>query len=75
MVFQINLLKEEVNALKVRIFLPNLDLNDQQHQSIRHKRQTPGSGGNLPQNSGNQPIVYDRAYGVDLDLKVTNLCR
>ena len=72
---QINLLKEEVHALKVRIFIPDTDLNDQQHQSIRHKRQTSGNDGNPPQNSGNKPIVHDRAYGVDLDLKVTNLWR
>ena len=68
---KINLLKEEVDALNVRIFLPDRD--EQQHHSTRHKRQS--SGGNIPQNSGNQPIVYDRAYGVDLDLKVTKLWR
>ena len=36
--------------------------NDLNHVSGRSKRQTSDSGDNLP--------VFDRAYGVDLDLKV-----
>ena len=36
--------------------------NDLNHVSDRSKRQTSDSGDNLP--------VFDRAYGVDLDLKV-----
>ena len=60
-----------MNELKVSIFLPDRILNDPVDQTVRHKRQIPRSNDNLPSNSGNQPIVYDRAYGVDLDLKVT----
>ena len=62
-IFQINLLKKQVNELKILIAVASGQLNDHLNlASIRAKRQTSDGGDNLP--------VFDRAYGVDLDLKV-----
>ena len=62
-IFQINLLKKQVNELKILIAVASGQLNDHlKLASIRAKRQTSDGGDNLP--------VFDRAYGVDLDLKV-----
>ena len=66
-IFQINLLKKQVNELKFLISVASGQLNDHLNlASIRTKRQTSDGGDNLP--------VFDRAYGVDLDLKVIK-CR
>ena len=67
--FQINQLKTELNELKAVVAVANDPLNEHRnHASIRSKRQTSrvkesDNGDNLP--------VFDRAYGVDLNLKVT----
>ena len=62
-IFQIHLLKKQVNELKFLISVASGQLNDHLNlASIRTKRQTSDGGDNLP--------VFDRAYGVDLDLKV-----
>ena len=62
-IFQIHLLKKQVNELKFLISVASGQLNDHLNlASIRAKRQTSDGGDNLP--------VFDRAYGVDLDLKV-----
>ena len=66
-IFQIHLLKKQVNELKFLISVASGQLNDHLDlASIRAKRQTSDGGDNLP--------VFDRAYGVDLDLKVIK-CR
>ena len=65
--FQINLLKNQVKELEFLIAVASEQSNKQLNlASIRSKRQTSDSGDNLP--------VFDRAYGVDLDLKVTKYC-
>ena len=52
-----------MNELKFLISVASGQLNDHLNlASIRTKRQTSDGGDNLP--------VFDRAYGVDLDLKV-----
>merc|ERR1719322_564541 len=59
---EIHLLKKQVNELKFLISVASGQLNDHLNlASIRTKRQTSDGGDNLP--------VFDRAYGVDLDLK------
>ena len=56
-----------MNELKFLISVASGQLNDHLNlASIRAKRQTSDGGDNLP--------VFDRAYGVDLDLKVIK-CR
>ena len=56
-----------MNELKFLISVASGQLNDHLNlASVRSKRQTSDGGDNLP--------VFDRAYGVDLDLKVIK-CR
>ena len=61
----------EINGLKNKLSIQDDLSNDKKYPSARQKRQiSRGSRTSEVPDSGSKPVVYDKAYGVDLDLKV-----
>ena len=64
-------MRNEINELKNKLSIQDDLSNDKKYPSARQKRQiSRGSRTSEVPDSGSKPVVYDKAYGVDLDLKV-----
>ena len=64
-------MRNEIHELKNKLSIQDDLLNDKRYPSARQKRQiSRGSRTSEVPDSGSKPVVYDKAYGVDLDLKV-----
>ena len=64
-------MRNEIHELKNKLSIQDDLSNDKRYPSARHKRQiSRGSRTNEVPDSGSKPVVYDKAYGVDLNLKV-----
>ena len=64
-------MRNEIKELKNKLSIQDDSSNDQKYPSARQKRQiSRGSRTSEVPDSGSKPVVYDKAYGVDLDLKV-----
>ena len=64
-------MRNEIHELKNKLSIQDDLLNDKRYPSARQKRQiSRGSRTSEVPDSGSKPVVYDKAYGVDLNLKV-----
>ena len=64
-------MRTEIRELKNKLSTQDDLSNDKGYPSARQKRQiSRGSRTSEVPDSGSKPVVYDKAYGVDLDLKV-----
>ena len=64
-------MRNEILEVKNKLSIQDDLSNDKRYPSARHKRQiSRGSRTSEVPDSGSKPVVYDKAYGVDLDLKV-----
>ena len=64
-------MRNEIHELKNKLLIQDDLSNDKKYSSARQKRQiSRGSRTSEVPESGSKPVVYDKAYGVDLDLKV-----
>ena len=64
-------MRNEINELKNKLSIQDDLSTDKKYPSARQKRQiSRGSRTSEVPDSGSKPVVYDKAYGVDLDLKV-----
>ena len=66
-----DVMRTEIRELMNKLSIPNDLSNNKRYPSARQKRQiSRGSRTSEVPDSGSKPVVYDKAYGVDLDLKV-----
>ena len=64
-------MRNEIHELKNKLSIQDDLSNDNGYPSARQKRQiSRGSRTSEVPESGSKPVVYDKAYGVDLNLKV-----
>ena len=64
-------MRNEIRELKNKLSIQDDLSNDKGYPSARQKRQiSRGSRTSEVPESGSKPVVYDKAYGVDLNLKV-----
>ena len=64
-------MRNEIQELKNKLSIQDDLSNDKRYPSARQKRQiSRGSRTSEVPDSGSKPVVYDKAYGVDLNLKV-----
>ena len=64
-------MRNEIHELKNKLSIQDGVSNDKRYPSARQKRQiSRGSRTSEVPDSGSKPVVYDKAYGVDLNLKV-----
>ena len=64
-------MRNEIHELKNKLSIQDDLSNDKRYPSARQKRQiSRGSRTSEVPESGSKPVVYDKAYGVDLNLKV-----
>ena len=64
-------MRAEIRELKNKLLIQDDLSNDNGYPSARQKRQiSRGSRTSEVPESGSKPVVYDKAYGVDLNLKV-----
>ena len=64
-------MRNEIHELKNKLSIQDDLSNDKRYPSARQKRQiSRGSRTSEVPDSGRKPVVYDKAYGVDLNLKV-----
>ena len=64
-------MRTEIRELKNKLSIQDDLSNDKAYPSARQKRQiSRGSRTSEVPESGSKPVVYDKAYGVDLNLKV-----
>ena len=64
-------MRNEIHELKNKLSIQDDLSNDKRYPSARQKRQiSRGSRTSEVPDSGSKPVVYDKAYGVDLNLKV-----
>ena len=65
------IMRNEIHELKNKLLIQDDLSNDKKYSLARQKRQiSRGSRTSEVPESGSKPVVYDKAYGVDLDLKV-----
>ena len=68
---QMDVMRTEIHELMNKVSIQNDLSNNKRYPSARQKRQiSRGSRTSEVPDSGSKPVVYDKAYGVDLDLKV-----
>ena len=66
-----DVMRTEIHELMNKVSIQNDLSNNKRYPSARQKRQiSRGSRTSEVPDSGSKPVVYDKAYGVDLDLKV-----
>ena len=69
-------MRNEIHELKNKLSIQDDLSNDKRYPSARQKRQiSRGSRTSEVPESGSKPVVYDKAYGVDLNLKVELISR
>ena len=66
-----DVMRTEIHQLMNKLSIQDDLSNDKRYPSARQKRQiSRGSRTSEVPESGSKPVVYDKAYGVDLNLKV-----
>ena len=66
-----DVMRIKIHELMNKLSIQNDLSNNKRYPSARQKRQiSRGSRTSEVPDSGSKPVVYDKAYGVDLDLKV-----
>ena len=71
-----DVMRTEIHELMNKLSIQDDLSNDKRYPSARQKRQiSRGSRTSEVPESGSKPVVYDKAYGVDLNLKVELITR